>query len=305
MGTVLSFSPHERRAGPLTNANYSAMYPPAATLPRLSNENANLPPPEPPEPPERSLSKHSNFLQALSWRRLSTAGRKRLDNNSNPRPARTPLDAIHPCVDNNRNIQTTLSCFSLKTAAAAAHLDRVTTAPGGGRPEPPPRPLQAPSTPGGRTVIQASTSELLRCLGLFLQRRCPALADFQPGDAIMWLRAVDRNLLLQGWQDIAFINPANVVFVYLLLRETVSTEVGSQRELHAVVLTCLYLSYSYMGNEISYPLKPFLVDGKRERFWDRCVDMIGRLSGPMLRINADPRFFTDVFTELKAVGGAV
>ncbi|KAF0295671.1 Cyclin-dependent kinase 5 activator 1 [Amphibalanus amphitrite] len=177
MGTVLSFSPHERRAGPLTNANYSAMYPPAATLPRLSNENANLPPPEPPEPPERSLSKHSNFLQALSWRRLSTAGRKRLDNNSNPRPARTPLDAIHPCVDNNRNIQTTLSKLTK--------------------------------------------------------------------------------------------------------------------------------SFFFVCRQISYPLKPFLVDGKRERFWDRCVDMIGRLSGPMLRINADPRFFTDVFTELKAVGGAV
>ena len=56
--------------------------------------------------------------------------------------------------------------------------------------------------------------------------------------------------------------------------------------------------------QISYPLKPFLVGGSRERFWDRCVDMIGRLSGPMLRINSDPRFFTDVFTELKAVGGS-
>ena len=212
MGTVLSFSPHERRAGPLSNANYDAMYPPVSVQPRLSNGNDNLPPeppdlpepPEPPEPPERSLSKHSNFLQALSWKRLSSAGRKRLDSNQNPRaPAgrgtRAPLDAIHPRVDNNRNIQTTLSCFSLKTAAAAAaHLDLVK--PGGGRPEPPPRTLLAPATPGGRTVIQASTSELLRCLGLFLQRRCPNLTDFQPGDAIMWLRAVDRNLLLQGWQ---------------------------------------------------------------------------------------------------------
>ena len=30
---------------------------------------------------------------------------------------------------------------------------------------------------------------------------------------------------------------------------------SSERELHAVVLTGVYLSYSYMGNEISYPLK--------------------------------------------------
>ena len=31
-------------------------------------------------------------------------------------------------------------------------------------------------------------------------------------------------------------------------------------ELHAFVLLCLYVSYSYMGNEISYPLKPFITE---------------------------------------------
>lgn len=72
---------------------------------------------------------------------------------------------------------------------------------------------------------------------------------FQGGDAVLWLRSVDRSLLLQGWQDIAFINPANVVFLYMLLRELIVDEdsVSSERELQALVLTCLYLSYSYMG----------------------------------------------------------
>lgn len=49
---------------------------------------------------------------------------------------------------------------------------------------------------------QASTSELLKCLGMFLHDRCRKLRDFQAGDAVMWLRAVDRSLLLQGWQVI-------------------------------------------------------------------------------------------------------
>ena len=49
-------------------------------------------------------------------------------------------------------------------------------------------------------LIQASTSELLKCLGNFLYNRCYKLRDFQPGDCIMWLRTVDRSLLLQGWQ---------------------------------------------------------------------------------------------------------
>ena len=66
----------------------------------------------------------------------------------------------------------------------------------------------------------------------------------------MWLRTVDRSLLLQGWQDIAFINPANVVFVYLLVRDCVDSNVVQETELQAIVLACLYLSYSYMGNEI-------------------------------------------------------
>jgi len=78
-----------------------------------------------------------------------------------------------------------------------------------------------------------------------------------------------------------------------------------EQELQAIVLTCLYLSYSYMGNEISYPLKPFLVETDKERFWDRCVTIINKLSDPMLRINSEPTFFTEVFTELKEVGANI
>lgn len=53
---------------------------------------------------------------------------------------------------------------------------------------------------GKKTVIQASTSELLKCLGHYLYKKCKKLKDFQPGDCIMWMRTVDRSLLLQGWQ---------------------------------------------------------------------------------------------------------
>lgn len=153
-----------------------------------------------------------------------------------------------------------------------------------------------------KTVIQASTSELLKCLGMFLHCRCQRLNNFDAGDAVMWLRAVDRSLLLQGWQDVAFINPANVVFVYMLVRELVSGEESKESDLQASVLTCLYLSYSYMGNEISYPLKPFLVEDSKEKFWDRCLVIVNKLSDKMLKINAEPGFFTEVFTELKSCG---
>ena len=55
-------------------------------------------------------------------------------------------------------------------------------------------------SPSKKTVIQASTSELLKCLGSHLQTTCTQLSDFQAADAVMWLRTVDRSLLLQGWQ---------------------------------------------------------------------------------------------------------
>lgn len=123
------------------------------------------------------------------------------------------------------------------------------------------------------------------------------------------------------FQDVAFINPANVVFLYMLVRDLVDGEEECEQELQASVLTCLYLSYSYQGNEISYPLKPFLVEESKDKFWDRwvlllslkvlrnifksfirCLLLLNRLSSSMLRINAEPGFFTEIFTELKACG---
>lgn len=279
---------------------------------------------------EKNLKKHSLFINALSWKRLAAShGKKKLDNNKNKAANlptatfRPPLaDAIHPLVvDKNKNIQHNQQqsqqqvYFTPGAPKSLLALDLVRANNTNNAQQPDklatklplslPLPLQSVITHSHaprKTVIQASTSELLKCLGMFLHDRCRKLRDFQAGDAVMWLRAVDRSLLLQGWQDVAFINPANVVFVYMLVRELVDGEETKESELQASVLTCLYLSYSYMGNEISYPLKPFLVEDSKDKFWDRCLLIVNRLSGNMLRINAEPGFFTEIFTELKACG---
>lgn len=88
----------------------------------------------------------------------------------------------------------------------------------------------------------------------------------------------------------------------MLVRELVEENIEYEQDLQAVVLTCLYLSYSYMGNEISYPLKPFLVEDSKEKFWDRCLNVVNRLSSNMLKINAEPGYFTEIFQELKSCG---
>jgi cyclin-dependent kinase 5 activator 1 len=157
-----------------------------------------------------------------------------------------------------------------------------------------------------KTIIQASTSELLRCLSEYLCLSCQHLSPIlDPIDCIIWIKSADRQLILQGWQEQVFVNPANIVFVYLIVRDTLthvvpSITIKSVSELHSIILTCLYLSFSYMGNEITYPLKPFVTDNEtRDVFWRRVVLIMGQLSSKMLAINQNPKFFTECFSELK------
>ncbi|XP_013779090.1 cyclin-dependent kinase 5 activator 1-like [Limulus polyphemus] len=321
MGTVLSISPRgPKSAFDEYSSNYEQLCNAKNKEKHVEKTHSNQ---------HGHFKKHSLFINALTWKHISVPGKKKSEKNKNT-SSRHPLDNIDSLVDNNKNIQKSLSCYNLKcnnvgSAELVAKGDNSfhKVAP----PPLPPKPtvlsghnLVRPAPPGAlaasgtvvpsrppppqsshrKTVIQASTSELLRSLGEFLFRKCRKVKDFQAGDAVVWLRTVDRSLLIQGWQDIAFINPANVVFLYMMVRELVSDEIDSEQELQAIVLTCLYLSYSYMGNEISYPLKPFLLEETKEMFWDRCLLIINLLSGKMLRINSEPGFFTEVFTELKA-----
>lgn len=153
-----------------------------------------------------------------------------------------------------------------------------------------------------RIIVQASTGELLLCLGRFLRRRCLNISDLTSNVVIAWIRNVDRTLLMQGWQEEGFITPSILVFVYLLCRDTMSEDITSPEELQGLFLTCLYLTYSYLGTEISYPLQPFIIEANKDVFWQQALDVIDKLSSEMLRINMDPQFFTEVFQELKQEG---
>ncbi|XP_061884826.1 cyclin-dependent kinase 5 activator 1 [Entelurus aequoreus] len=301
MGTVLSLSPksgyYDNRLGSLSR------------YPSLSSRSLN------------SQKEHggglkrgqSIFLPALTWKRLVAATRKKggAKKGSNVEPLNNNNHInIYQKDLNRENVRKSLSCANLSNYEVPAGLG-YGLGLGHGYGYMKPQQLSVKKAPQGtlttspkRVIVQASTSELLRCLGEFLCCRCYRLKRLSPADPVLWLRAVDRSLLLQGWQDQAFVTPANVVFVYMLCRDVVDGDlVASEHELQAILLTCLYLSYSYMGNEISYPLKPFLVEAGKEAFWDRCLAIINATSSKMLRINADPHFFTQVFAELKREGG--
>ncbi|PVD30744.1 hypothetical protein C0Q70_10019 [Pomacea canaliculata] len=292
MGTVLSFSPRQRK--PLCeDINLNNF-----TYEQLNNAKniPNIP------PKEKNFKRHSMFLSVLSWKKFTVNPKKKdknllkLSNSTILHSNKLDNNFNLENVNLNKNIQKSVSCYNLKTGQEEpVH----TIVPVKVAPVVTKKLVDKCCSPK-RTVIQASTSELLKCLGEYLKRKCKKLRHFEPSDAILWLRSVDRSLLLQGWQDIAFINPANVVFIYLLVRDVVPSELQSEHDLQAQVLTCLYLSYAYMGNEISYPLKPFLVEEDKDKFWDRSLLIVERLSASMLRLNKDPSFFTEILTELKA-----
>jgi cyclin-dependent kinase 5 activator 1 len=177
---------------------------------------------------EKRLKKHSLFINALSWKRFSTASsnKNKLDNkNKNMSALRQPL------VDKNKNIQNgaAILCYfpatnkpTSSTAAATGSQDIVRANNNSNNNNKnnnntnhqhhqcdklAPKAVLLSNLAANhqhvapkKTVIQASTSELLKCLGIYLHSKCYRLKDFQAGDAVMWLRTVDRSLLLQGWQ---------------------------------------------------------------------------------------------------------
>ncbi|KTF95870.1 hypothetical protein cypCar_00033613 [Cyprinus carpio] len=264
---------------------------------------------------EKSLKKQSVIVSTLTFKRLVTAScknksAKKVSPNPLLLPASSDSQVEHLNHENLRKSQqsekkTKNGPVAVPIPTVPHHLDQdqdqFTPAAKqlvSVQKQPSSRSLVSPR----RVIVQASTGELLRCLGEFLCKRCCKVKELTPNEVILWFRNVDRTLLLQGWQDHGFITPANLVFVYLLVRETVTDDVDNPRELQGTFLTCLYLAYSYIGNEISYPLKPFMVDTNKDVFWDRSLDVIDKLSGKMLQINIDPHFFTEVFQDLKNKG---
>lgn len=263
---------------PINNINYETINNLKNKEILINNENAHLLVEK--SALEKNLKKHSMFINALSWKKFNSNKKKTSDSSMKSKGLafRTPLDNIHPMVDNNKNIQNALCHGSKNTSLVdnKRNLDIAKTAssttaqssqqaaqslantkgfngnsasfttananviqnsklcnsnlnnnvvnnnnfPKGTLDNAPMVPKKIndneeapkgqginnqslksdPLTRPKKTVIQASTSELLKCLGNFLYNRCYKLRDFQPGDCIMWLRTVDRSLLLQGWQ---------------------------------------------------------------------------------------------------------
>ena len=82
----------------------------------INNENAHLLVEK--SALEKNLKKHSMFINALSWKKFNANKKKSGDGGGKGKGLafRTPLDNIHPLVDNNKNIQNAL-CHGSKSTS--------------------------------------------------------------------------------------------------------------------------------------------------------------------------------------------
>ena len=147
-------------------------------------------------------------------------------------------------------------------------------------------------------------SDLLHNLGAYVQSHCQHLHHVPtPNEVAMWVRCADRALQLNGWTINSFLLESHVVFSYMLIASAIRQgyELYTLTDVKELVLMCLYVSYTYNANEISYPLRPFLVKQDRAAFWDKCTSVSLSASSNMLRLNRDRSYYSDVLTSLKRV----
>ena len=174
-----------------------------------------------------------------------------------------------------------------------------------------PRPASQLPTKGLPHHIVAATkverkwtvTDLLQNLGTFVQQHCAHMHTIPSATEIaMWVRCADRALQLNGWTINSFLVDSHVVFTYMLLSRAFQHFVPrTLADVKELVLMCLYISYTYNANEISYPLKPFLVKQDKIAFWDRCTALSWSCSAPMLRLNRDHSYYLDMLASLKSI----
>ncbi|XP_008298591.1 cyclin-dependent kinase 5 activator 2-like [Stegastes partitus] len=265
MGTVLSLSPGSRKAAARGPEKLAVQKPPEE-----DDADAEDAEDEEEEKKKKKKKRHALLLHALTWKKRLVAARAKRKGGKKVKPVTEQQQREQPDSDPRHR------------APKAGHRHG-------------PIPVPVPTVPERGHRQRQGRPELT-----VSPRRVVVQVGASHGDR----EGQGAGQSLKTGTDQCFISPASLVFVYLLCRDVVDEDTSSEQELHATFLTCLYLSYSYLGNEISYPLKPFLVESSRDAFWDRALEVIERLSGDMLRINADPHFFTEVFQDLKRQGAA-
>ena len=146
-------------------------------------------------------------------------------------------------------------------------------------------------------------TELLHCLGTFVQHECKGLVSRPTAPEVaMWVRCTDKALQLNGWTINSFLLESHVVFTFMLLQKAFDRfSVRTLTDAKELVLMCLYISYTYNANEISYPLRPFLVKQDRVTFWAKCTELSLSASHEMLMLNKERTYYRQKLSQLRSM----
>lgn len=148
--------------------------------------------------------------------------------------------------------------------------------------------------------FQMSCSYALRCFAASVRLRCP-LSRLRVEDIEKWVEGIDTSLINCRWQEQPFLCVANVVLLHAIFEVAARVErIRTVCELRGVVVTSLFLAFSYGGHEISYPLRPFLYTNDRTLFWERCMRLTLKSSGVLLRLNSDEEAYVEALDDLLA-----
>lgn len=153
-----------------------------------------------------------------------------------------------------------------------------------------------------RSSKKATLSDVMLSLGHFVHSStahlptCPSVSE-----VVGWVRQADRALQLSGWTVNSFLMESHIVFTYVILQAAFELfTLSSLVDLKEVFYLCLYVSYTYNANEISYPLRPFLVKSDRVAFWDKCLRLSMSATSHMLRLNQDRGYYRAALDTLLA-----
>ncbi len=212
----------------------------------------------------------------------------------------SPVDTTRTAVSEQltSSSESTQVSQTSRTSSAASSISRPPPLPSKGT-----RGLPEHMVAATRVPKKWTLTDLLRNLGVFVQKKCSHVHSApSETEVAMWVRCADRALQLNGWTINSFLLESHVVFTYMLVAAALDMyEVRTLADVKELVLLCLYVSYTYNANEISYPLRPFLVKQDKPAFWDRCLDISLSCSSMMLRLNRDPKYYQDTLASLKFI----
>ena len=139
-------------------------------------------------------------------------------------------------------------------------------------------------------VNKSNVGLLLKAFGRYVVKLCAGMC-LKPTapEVAKWVIAMDKSLQDCRWTNKNFVCESHIVFLFMLM-EIYSQEKSflTIRDVRETLHVCLFISYTYNANEISYPARPFLCLGQdRNKFFQECVGLGLTASSDMLEINQD------------------